>query len=301
MDQLDKQIITQDLKVFDCFTFYNEIDLLEIRLNELNDVVDYFVLVEGEKTFQGQDKVLFYDENKNNENLAKFKDKIIHLKVPSSEFVSEREGGRLFSWTNESMSFNYIRHGLHNAKDKDIIIISPLDEIPKASTIKRLIDGSLNTPKFFWISVHYYFFDTLFKHGIQQYGPNGIDWIGSLITPKILLDSDIYHQFCTRNQLYQTLTPEGKPPTNGEIVEDGGWHFSFIGDSEFIVNKLNSFAHMEWNHLTEDEIDDFIVNLSDPTGQKPGAPFYGYEKLENLPVYIQQNMDRFGKYFRKKY
>ena len=42
MDQLDKQIITQDLKVFDCFTFYNEIDLLEIRLNELNDVVDYF-------------------------------------------------------------------------------------------------------------------------------------------------------------------------------------------------------------------------------------------------------------------
>jgi beta-1,4-mannosyl-glycoprotein beta-1,4-N-acetylglucosaminyltransferase len=287
--------------VYDCFVFYNEIDLLEIRLNELNEVVDYFVLVEGEKTFQGKDKILFYDENKDNQNLVKFKDRIIHLKVPSSEFISEKEGCRLFSLANESMSFNYIRHGLHNAKDDDIIIVGPLDEIPKASTIKKLMDGgSFNSPKFFWISVHYYFFDTLFKHAIQYY-PNGRDWIGSLITPKRSLHQDIYQQFDSRNPLYQTLTSEGKPPPNGDIIEDGGWHFSFIGDSEFIVNKLNSFAHMEWNHLTEEEIEDFIVNLSDPTGQKPGAPFYGYEKLENLPVYIQQNMDRFGKYFRKKY
>lgn len=50
--------------IYDCFTFFNELNLLEIRLNILNDVVDKFVLVEATKTFSGKDKPLYYEQNK---------------------------------------------------------------------------------------------------------------------------------------------------------------------------------------------------------------------------------------------
>ena len=53
------------MKIYDCFTFYNELDLLEIRLNELNDVVDGFILVEAEQSHQNKSKPLFFQDNKN--------------------------------------------------------------------------------------------------------------------------------------------------------------------------------------------------------------------------------------------
>jgi beta-1,4-mannosyl-glycoprotein beta-1,4-N-acetylglucosaminyltransferase len=283
MNDSTKEINPKDkIKVYDCFVFYNEMDLLEVRLNELNDVVDYFVLVEGEKTFQYQDKILFYDENKDNENLVKFKDKIIHLKVPSSDFTSD-------SWVNEAMSFNYIRHGLINANENDIIILSALDEIPKPSTLNRLKDGSLNSPKFLWQNVYFYFFNTRFKHG-------QIDWIGSVVLPKFCLGWDIYQAFDQRHKLYQFLNTASKPES---VVADGGWHFSFVGDSKFIIDKLNTFAHTEHKHLSEHDIQSFIDGLTDPLGRNTVSSFYGYERIENLPLYIQQNTQKFKKYFHQ--
>ena len=65
--------------IYDCFTFFNELDLLEIRLNVLKDVVDKFVLVESVKTFTGRDKELFFEKNK--DRFAAFADRIIHLVV----------------------------------------------------------------------------------------------------------------------------------------------------------------------------------------------------------------------------
>ena len=64
------------MKVFDVFPFFNELDLLEIRLNVLDPYVDFFVLSEGTKDFQGSDKVLYYKENK--DRFEKFNHKIIH-------------------------------------------------------------------------------------------------------------------------------------------------------------------------------------------------------------------------------
>ena len=67
------------IKIIDCFIFYNELDLLEYRLNILNDVVDYFVIVESTHTFVGKEKVLFFNENKH--LFEKFNEKIIHIIV----------------------------------------------------------------------------------------------------------------------------------------------------------------------------------------------------------------------------
>ena len=70
-------MINKHFKIFDCFTFYNEIEMLHVRLEELYDFVDYFILCEAPLTFRGKTKNLFYEENK--KMFEKYNDKIIHI------------------------------------------------------------------------------------------------------------------------------------------------------------------------------------------------------------------------------
>lgn len=115
-------------KIYDCFPFFNELELLQIRLGELNDTVDYFVLVESIETQRGTPKKLFFEENKH--LFAPYLHKIIHVAV--------RENHPEFSmWEREHFQRNCIARGLKNCKDKDIILISDLDEIPKKNCIHR--------------------------------------------------------------------------------------------------------------------------------------------------------------------
>ncbi|MGN1154117.1 MAG: hypothetical protein ACI4S3_08815 [Candidatus Gastranaerophilaceae bacterium] len=95
--------------IYDCFTFFNELDLLEIRLNILNDVVDKFVLVEATKTFTGQDKPLYYNDNK--EKFSAFNAKIIHVVVDDYPSI-----GLETAWGYENWQRNCISRGLNNAK-----------------------------------------------------------------------------------------------------------------------------------------------------------------------------------------
>lgn len=114
--------------LYDCFTFFNELDLLEIRLNILNDSVDKFVIVEATRTQNNKEKCLYFEENK--ARFAKFEDKIIHVVV--KEFPQKLE-----QWTIENYQRNEIMRGLVNCKDDDVIIISDLDEIPNPKYIKK--------------------------------------------------------------------------------------------------------------------------------------------------------------------
>ena len=65
--------------IYDCFTFFNELDLLEIRLKILNDYVDKFVLVEAAKTHSGLPKPLYFNENK--QRFLPYQDKIVHISL----------------------------------------------------------------------------------------------------------------------------------------------------------------------------------------------------------------------------
>ena len=114
--------------IYDCFTFFNELDLLEIRLNTLNDYVDYFVLVEATKTFTGKDKPLYYNENK--ERFKQFENKIIHIIVDTYPDSTN-------PWVLENHQRNSIANGFANCKDNDIILISDLDEIPRPELIDK--------------------------------------------------------------------------------------------------------------------------------------------------------------------
>src|SRR5262249_27168436 len=106
-------------RVFDCFPFFNEFDLLEIRLNELSDVVDYFVIAEAKRTFSGNPKPLYFRENR--ARFSKFLDRIVHITV---ENVPQRMDS---SWGRQTYQRDALQRGLARAQPDDLILLSDVD------------------------------------------------------------------------------------------------------------------------------------------------------------------------------
>ena len=119
------------MKVIDVFPFFNELDILEMRLNILDPYVDYFIISEATKTFSGMDKPLFYDENK--ERFSKFSHKIIH------NIVEDTTSSELHPYQRDVFQKDKIKDVvLENSSEDDIIIWSDVDEVPNPEAIKEV-------------------------------------------------------------------------------------------------------------------------------------------------------------------
>ncbi len=136
--------------VYDCCLFFDEIELLKLRFEELYNVVDYFVIVESKTSLTGKDKPLFFDENR--EMFSKYQNKIVHLVIdsfpftfididPDSPFQLMYENEDF--WTRENYSRDFILNALKDCKDTDTIFISNVNEVPRAASVKE-IDNYLN-------------------------------------------------------------------------------------------------------------------------------------------------------------
>ena len=112
--------------IYDCFSYWDEDLLLDLRLNILNEFVDHFVIVEGNKTWQNNKKDLKFNIN----NFNKFKNKIIYIPVTDMP-----DGDN--PYIRENFQRNCISRGLRKANEDDLIIVSDLDEIPNPEVIKN--------------------------------------------------------------------------------------------------------------------------------------------------------------------
>ena len=151
------------MKIYDCFSYWDEDLLLDLRLNILNNYVDYFVIVEGNKTWQNNSKKLKFNAN----NYSKFKDKIIYVPVEDMP-----DGNN--PYLRENHQRNCISRGLVSANENDVIIISDLDEIPNLEKLNKF-NKSMRFAVF--KQLHFYYKFNL-KSQIKPY------WYGSRI-PKI--------------------------------------------------------------------------------------------------------------------
>ena len=125
----------KNYRVFDCFTFYNELDTLHVRFEELYDFVDYFILCEAPLTHRGKEKPLYFHENK--DRFSKYNDKIVHLidtEMPKLDPSKVDD-----PWIRDTHQRNYLNNGLlkFDLKNNDQIILSDLDEIPNVETLKK--------------------------------------------------------------------------------------------------------------------------------------------------------------------
>jgi len=205
--------------IYDCFTFNDELNLLELRLEYLSPMVDKFVIVESEYTFSGLKKTAVFENNR--QRFAKYGEKIHYIKDSKEPHTD--------AWANEFHQRNLLKAGLKEAEDNDLIIISDVDEIPYLSKILK--DFSLSAPQVIPMTLSYYYFNCI---------EDGTLWDKTIIAPyKFIKDIDVGDRDGLKHQLKIGL----------KYFKPYGGHFSYLfgDDVEKYINKIKSFSHQEYN------------------------------------------------------
>ena len=266
------------MKIFDCFSYLDEDLLLDLRLNILNDHVDYFVIVEGNKTWQNNPKKLRFNIN----DYKKFKDKIIYIPV---EDLPDGKNPYL----RENHQRNCISRGLKDADQDDLILISDLDEIPNLKNLKNF-KKKMRFAVF--EQLHFYY-----KFNLKsQINPH---WYGSRVCVKKFLKSP---------QWLRDLKFKKRPFWRidklrlNNIISDGGWHFCNLKDPEKILYKYKNLCEtddpivfnekIEKKYLDIEEIKKRINNGFDIIGR---SEKYLPTKLDNkFPKHILDNREKYS-------
>ena len=209
------------MKLIDCFMYFDEDLILDIRLNTLDDKVDKFVVVEATKNHAGKDKKL----NFKIENFSKFKDKIIYIVVDDMPVkVKSPKTGWHENHVRDQFQRNAIERGYKDFSDDDIIMISDIDEIPNPKKI-----GEFNIENKFAC-----FLQKNFQSKINLLNMSDGEWAGTKICQKKYLKSP---------QWLRDIKIKKKPfwkifDKKIQLISNGGWHFSFLKSPESIKNKI---------------------------------------------------------------
>lgn len=291
------------MKIFDCFMYFDEEQVLDLRLNVLYKNVDYFVIVESIYNHKGEKRNLLFDAKK----FEQFSDKIIYLKyenipetveqINSDDKENEKDGKYIMNALyRENAQRNFIINGLKNADEDDLILISDVDEIPKLGSLN--LNQINNEIILFRQDMFYY------KYNLKL--PN-FKWTGTkavkkrnLISPQWLRNvKDRKYPFYRLDTMFSD-----KKYSNIKVVNDGGWHFSNIKSPEMIEHKLRSYLHhreFDQVSLTVSEINELVKNkqaIYDLRVDKRTNKVGNGLKLENfdiekLPNYIKDNLDKY--------
>ena len=218
------------MKLIDCFMYFDEDLVLDIRLNTLNDKVDKFIIAEATKDHAGKDKKL----NFKIENFSKFKDKIQYIVIDNLPInVKSPKKGWHENHARDQFQRNSLEKGYREFNDEDLIMISDIDEIPNP---KKLEEFNIKNK-------YACFLQKNFQSKINLMNITDEDWPGTKICQKRYLKSP---------QWLRNLKIKKKPfwkifNKNIQLINNGGWHFSFLKSPESIKNKIISYSHQEYN------------------------------------------------------
>ena len=263
--------------IYDCFSYWDEDLLLDLRLNILDKFVDYFVIVEGNKTWQNNPKKLRFDLNK----FKNFKDKIIY--VPVTDLPDGDD-----PYLRENYQRNSILKGLNDSKPDDIIIISDLDEIPDPYKIK-----------FFKRKMRYAVFKQMhFYYKINLQSQINPFWFGSRICVRKYLKSP---------QWLRDLKFKKRPFWRldkfrlNNIITDGGWHFCNLKSPESLLYKYKNLCETNDPYVFKEKIDEKFLKLDEIIKRvENGSDIIGRNETfrpitldRKFPDYILKNKQQF--------
>ena len=264
------------MTTWSCSMFYNEVDILEIRLAELCDVVDIFVLVEATSTHMGKPRELVYPQYEDT-RFFPWRDQIRYIPIAFPEGMGD--------WERENYQREQAGIGLRGLQPDDLVIISDLDEILSAETVRRAQRGEIPVPCNLSFPIHPYRLD--WQWDVLQDGFNRCTIVyGSELTeiPGVGF-AGVHGAMRHHNAI-------GRPGRVG-LVGDYGWHFTYIGDEERIVDKSYSIAD-EWvKGLATQETARAAIEQGIDIFGRDDRPSHRVA-LESLPVYVQQNPQRFA-------
>ena len=229
-------------KIFDCFIFYNEIELLRIRFDELYDLVDHFVVCEANVTFQGKAKPLVFEQYK--AEFKRFADKIIHIvvddmpgstqmpnavEIPKGAASGQRgiTAERAF-WAREHHQRNALRRGLKTAEPRDVVCISDCDEIISGDAVRQLREHD-----------GYFLLDMPMYQFFLNMCAQASGW-RKAFAYSYELDAEIGDFNVIRTQEIKSYE---RFAGRNHYVRQSGWHFTFLGGAAQVKDKLEAYSH----------------------------------------------------------
>ncbi len=277
-------------KVYDCFMFFNEIELLKMRLEELDEIVDHFVLVECVETQRGNPKPLYFQENRH--LFEKYLDKIIHVVVDESH-------PEMNLWARENFQRRCIARGLTHCSPSDLIIISDLDEIPRVESIRSLLSflpennakllkdgrmkkfkihntdkrGSGEVEKMFYLQGARGFQMSTYFFQLNRQTPNGETWGGGPWIGTVVTTFAIFKKFGAQHfREYRWKFPR---------IYNAGWHFTWMGGRDKVRLKMSSIVEgmSQTTNISDEQINQWIYS-------HPVVPID-----ETFPGYVLRNID----------
>lgn len=251
------------MKIIDCFTFYNELDMLKYRMTVLKHVVDTFVLVEANITHNGFPKPMTFEAHR--DEFSEFADKIVYVPVTDMPLTHDAFTSKDDAWVNEGFQRNCIQRGLDSLHlhDEDVIILSDVDEIPHPVLLASIQRGDTKVSlqkleqDMYYYNLNTRFFDKWYHAKIVSHAK--LRDMGSPL-------NDIRAMSC---------------PT----LRHGGWHLSYFGSADQIQNKIMNFAHQEYNADTFTNLD----HIRDAI--RKGACLFGRPiTLTQIPLHRNTNV-----------
>lgn len=281
------------MRVFDSFIFFNELDLLEMRLNILDDVVDYFVLTESPFTVSGNEKPLYYQENK--DRFKKFNHKIIHnvTETIPNDFSHMLEKTKFHVAYNDKDPYGTkfidipirFQRAIYNrnasafgiekagASDDDLILTSDADEIINPYVLQDL--------SWFNPDNHYVALCRSFYYRLNYLSEE--NWMGS--------------RLCSWKYLKQTnIDQHRQDHKNAHRIEDAGWHWSCFGTADNFRLKMKSYEHTECN------IPEVVGNAEEKIEQGIDPLNRGMLQIvpidDTYPEYIRNNQEKYKNFIK---
>ncbi len=266
------------MKLIDCFSYFDENLILDIRLNTLADIVEKFIIAEATRDHAGNKKKLNFDYN----NFKKFKDKITYIIVddlPMDTKPLKKNWGS--NHVRDQHQRNSLSKGFSKYNEEDLIMISDIDEIPDPKKISY----------FKTKNKYACFLQKNFQSKLNLQNFTDKYWMGTKICQKKFLRSP---------QWLRNIKTKKRPfwqfykPKAPQLIYDGGWHFSFLKRPKEISKKIKVFAHQEFkkdNFFDEGKIQERINNKKDLFDRN-----IKYEKVElneDFPKYIVENKSKF--------
>jgi len=239
--------------LIDSFLFFNEAELVELRIKYLDKMVDYFVIVEANITHQGKKKGWNFPKILES-NLKEFSEKIQYhqldinpekIKNEESWIIDDIKGDDAHKIDN--FQRNYIKTACEKFSNEDILIISDIDEIPSKKKLEFIMSCDFNKIAPVVLEQHLFHIDCNFLR-LES-------WRGSIVTTMKICNAYSPHQLRrARNRISH--------------FSDSGWSFSSFGGPKKIKEKLEAFAHKEFNSDKFKNVD-HIMNC-----QKTGADLF---------------------------
>lgn len=264
--------------VYDAFLFFDELDILELRLEILDSSVDKFIILESTESFVGKSKPLVFLENK--ERFSKFAHKIQHYicadfpndkKIYDSAVRSPNTGNKEHWWVREFYQKESLNKALSTLNDDDIVFVSDVDEIWDPNILSRVVVEDDKVYRPIQTAYHYWL------NNRTNQACSG--WVG------------------TRFGRYSTYKKYGanhfrtEREVESELIFDGGWHFTFMGGEGAIKKKLESYGHQEYNTESHKQKIHRLIAENKPIAFEN---FSMWKDESQLPEYLRLNRDRFA-------